>query len=146
MPDDNDLSIEHIVRLANKGVCDVISTKIGRSLTSDEANAISAVIGSEHFWARAEELLIFVRHNSTSDVANAMAMLATRFREGSLTRGEESLPHAKRVNQCDMCNSTGACYCTRKGPGTAARCPRCGGTEKCRHCNGTGARLLDEIG
>jgi len=54
MSDDDDLSIERIVGLANKDVCDAISMKIGRTLTSDESNAILTIIGNEHFWARAE--------------------------------------------------------------------------------------------
>lgn len=140
MLEDSDLSIERIVRLANKDVGDAISTKIGRSLTVDESNAIATIIGTEHFWARAEELLMFVRHRSASEVRDATAMLATRFREGTLASQDASHENSTRVIHCDMCNASGVCYCIRKGPGTAVGCPRCGGTEKCRHCNGTGMR------
>jgi hypothetical protein len=140
MSDDSDLSIERVVQLANKDVCDAISNKMGRSLTTDESGAISAVIGTEHFWARAEELLMFVRHNESSKVQNTTETLAARFRDGTLPTPENSRETTPRVIQCDMCGSTGVCYCIRKGPGTAEKCPRCGGSEKCRHCNGTGTR------
>ena len=140
MPDDSDVSIERIVRLANEDVCEVIATKIGRSLAADELSAISTIIGTEYFWARAEELRMFVQHQSASHVLDTINMLRTRFRDGTLTSREDFRETTTRVLRCDMCNSSGACYCIRKEPGTAAGCPRCGGTGKCRHCNGTGTR------
>ncbi|QDV26946.1 DnaJ-like cysteine-rich domain-containing protein [Aureliella helgolandensis] len=140
MADEDDQSTDHIIRLANSDVGDAISGKIGRSLTSDESQAIAAIIGTEHFWARAEELLMFVRHKAAGDVQNMVATIATRFREGTLPTDDDAHERPARVIHCDMCGSTGVCYCIRKGPGTAVGCPRCSGTEKCRHCNGTGTR------
>ena len=140
MPDENDQNINHIVRLANNDVRHAISSKIGRSLTSDETDAIATILGNEHFWARAEELLMFVRHKDASEVQSMAATLATRFREGTLPKNDGEHERPARVIHCDMCGSAGVCYCIRKRPGTANDCPRCGGTEKCRHCNGTGVR------
>ena len=140
MSDENDQSIDRIVRLANNDVRDAISSKIGRSLTNDETEAIATIIGTEHFWARAEELLMFVRHKDASEVQNMTVTIATRLREGMLPKNETAHERPARVIHCDMCGSTGVCYCIRKGPGNASGCPRCGGTEECRHCNGTGVR------
>lgn len=140
MTDENDQSIDHIIRLANSDVGAAISSKIGRSLTNDELQAIAAIIGNEYFWARAEELLMFARHRTAGDVQNMVATLAERFREGTLPTKDDAHERPARVIHCDMCGTTGVCYCIRKGPGTALGCPRCGGTEKCRHCNGTGVR------
>ncbi len=136
----NDSSIDHIVLIANNDVRDAICRKIGRSLTNDETEAISAIIGTEHFWTRAEELLMFVRHKDVTEVQIMVAKLKTRFREGMLPTNDEARERPARVIHCDMCSATGVCYCIRKGQGTADGCPRCDGTEKCRHCNGTGAR------
>jgi hypothetical protein len=140
MSDESDLSIDQIVQLANKDVREAISTKIGRSVTNEESAAIATFIGTDYFWARAEELLMFTRHKDTSEVRCMTEMLATRYRDGTLIIPEKSSNESKRVIQCDMCGSTGICYCIRKGTETADGCPRCGGTEKCRHCNGTGTR------
>lgn len=140
MSDENESSIDHIVLVANSDVREAISRKIGRSLSNDETEAIAAIIGTEHFWARAEEILMFVRHKDATDVQRMIDTLATRFREGMLPANDEARERPARVIHCDMCSATGVCYCIRKGPGTADGCPRCGGTEKCRHCNGTGAR------
>jgi len=140
MPEDIDPNIERIVRIANRDVCDAISSKIGRALTSDESNAISTFIGTEYFWARAEELSMFVQHRSAEEVTATAVMSATRFREGTLVFQEGSREATKRVIHCNMCKATGDCYCIRQGPRTAVGCPRCGGTAKCRHCNGTGTR------
>ena len=140
MSDENDSSIDHIVLVANNDVRSALSRKIGRPLTHDETEAIAASVGTEHFWARAEELLMFVRHKDVTDVQHMIATLATRFREGMLPAIDEARERPVRVIHCDMCRATGVCYCIRKGPGTADGCPRCGGTEKCCHCNGTGAR------
>lgn len=119
MVDDSDSSIERIVRLANKDACDAISNKIGRPLTSDESNAVSIFIGTEYFWARAEELLMFVQHRSVAEVTDAITGLATRLRDGTLASQVASHETTPRVVECDMCGTSGICYCIRKGPGNA---------------------------
>jgi hypothetical protein len=41
---------------------------------------------------------------------------------------------------CVLCRGSGLCYCRRKGSCGPDQCPRCGGTEKCYPCRGTGKR------
>ena len=140
MSDEGELSIERITRLANEDVRNAISEKIGRSLTDDESNAIFTTIGTEHFWARAEELLMFVQHRNANEVLDTIATLRTQFRNGELALREASHESTPPVTGCDMCKGTGNCYCIRKGPGIAAGCPRCAGSAKCRRCQGKGTR------
>lgn len=52
--------------------------------------------------------------------------------------GPTDEPVATKDLPCWTCQGTGQCFCLRKGPGTAEGCPRCGGTGRCRHCEGTG--------
>lgn len=143
MPDDDDLSIERITQLAIEDVSSAIREKIGRSLSDDESNAVSAIVGTEHFWARAEEMLMFVRNKSSTEVLDAIAALAIRHREQKNkppeTRSGVAEQHdIMRRRPCNMCNGSGTCYCIRKGPGTAVGCPRCAGSAECRHCRGSG--------
>lgn len=135
-----DLSIERITQVAISEVRDAISSKIGRKLTETESNAIAAIIDTEHFWARAEELRMFVQHKAAKDVLEMVTSIGNRYRElgkAAFTSAVQPTP-APRIRHCGMCNGTGKCYCIRKGSGTAEGCSRCAGDAKCRHCRGTG--------
>jgi hypothetical protein len=140
MPDEEDISLAHIVEAANEDVCGAFSDKIRRSLTNDEVSALSIIIGTEYFWARAEELLMFVQSKSKSEVTSAITTLAARFRNGELRKQEGPRETKARVIECNMCQGNGVCYCIRKGPGTAIGCPRCAGSGKCCHCKGRGTQ------
>lgn len=140
MLDDADYSIEQITQLAIAEVSEAISGKIGRDLTDDESGAIAAIIGTEHFWARAEEFRMFVQHKDASHVLAMVTSLGSRYRD--FKAGISDFAPAKpdpvpRARYCNMCNGSGECYCIRKGPGTAAGCPRCAGNGICRHCRGS---------
>jgi hypothetical protein len=132
-----DLSIERITQVAISEAREAISNKIGRELTENESAAITTIIDTEHFWARAEELQMFVQHNDAKDVLEMVTSIGTRYRElGKAAFAPAVQP--PRIRHCGMCNGSGECYCIRKGSGTAVGCPRCAGDGKCRHCRGSG--------
>jgi hypothetical protein len=76
-----DHSIEEITQLAVQDVADAIAAKIGRELSADEFGGVAKIVGTEHFWARAEEMLMFVRYRSEDEVANAVTELGIRYRD-----------------------------------------------------------------
>ena len=140
---EHDLSLERIAKIAVNDVVTAIHEKIGRALTDDEFGFIDSVVGTEHFWARAEEILMFVRQKTATDVLDAITKSGIWYRE-RLTNARDvkpesvSEPTTNRKRSCDMCNSTGVCYCIRKGPGNSSGCPRCESSGSCRYCRGTG--------
>jgi len=133
-----DLSIERITQVAISEVRDAISNKIGRGLTESESDAIAAIVDTEHFWTRAEELRMFVQHKGAEDVSNMVTSIGERCRELGNAAFAPTVPATPRIRNCGMCNGSGECYCLRKGSGTALGCPRCAGDAKCRHCDGSG--------
>jgi hypothetical protein len=138
MTSDEDLSIDRITRLAISEVAEAIRQKVTRDLSSDEFGAIRAIINTEHFWARAEEMRMFVQHKDPKDVLRMLTAIGERYREGGDAAFVPATPPAPSDRYCGICDGTGKCYCLRKGPGTAVGCRRCGGNAKCRHCRGSG--------
>jgi hypothetical protein len=135
---DSDYNIERITQIAISEVCSVISHKIGRELSETEVGGIAAIIDTEHFWARAEELQMFTRHKNAKDVLNMVTNIGNRYRQVGKEAFAPAVPPTPSARYCGMCNGSGECYCIRKGPGTAEGCPRCTGDVKCRHCRGSG--------
>ena len=137
MPDP-DLSIERATQLAIAEVIGAISSKTGRSLTHDETAAVTAIIDTEHFWARAEEMRMFVQLKDPNDVQNMVNSIGERYRNGGKAAFERPAAPDPAPRHCNMCKGSGECYCIRKGPGNAANCPRCSGNAQCRYCRGSG--------
>lgn len=135
---DADLSIERITKIAISEACDVISHKVGRELTAGESNAVAAIIDTEHFWVRAEELQMFVQHKDTQAVSDMLISISERYQQFGKAAFAPVEPVAPQQRDCGICNGSGQCYCLRKGSGTAVGCPRCAGDAKCRHCTGSG--------
>ena len=134
----DDLSIEHITHVAISEVCDALSNKVGRKLTETESNAIAAIIDTEHFWARAEELQMFVRHKDFHAVSDMLTSVSERYTQLGKAAFAPATPVTTIKRNCGICNGSGLCYCHRKGSGNEVDCPRCAGDAKCRHCAGTG--------
>lgn len=89
MADDDDLRIEHIIELAQQDIADAVSEKIGRELTEAEQKGICRIVGGEHFWARAEEMQMFIRFHSRDDVLRMIADVGDHYSE-SHGNGESS--------------------------------------------------------
>jgi len=135
---DADLSIERITQVAISEVRDAISDKVGRKLSETESNVIAAIIDTEHFWARAEELQMFVQHKDSRAVSDMLTSISERYQQFGKAAFASATSAAPQQRNCGICNGTGQCYCLRKGSGTEVGCARCAGDAKCRHCAGSG--------
>ncbi len=143
MQNEEDVSLERITKIAVNDVATAIREKIGRTLTDDEFGFIESVVGTEHFWARAEEMLMMVRRKTASDVLDAITKSGLWYRDRlenteKVELNSASPPTRILKRTCDMCSGTGICYCIRKGPGNSTGCPRCESSGQCRYCRGTG--------
>ncbi len=112
---DADLSIQRITQIAISEACDAISHKIGRELTAGESNAVAAIIDTEHFWARAEELQMFVQHNDSQAVSDMLTLTSERYEQFGKASFGSVKPVAPQQRDCGICNGSGQCYCLRKG-------------------------------
>jgi hypothetical protein len=75
----NDLSIESIIRTACKDVEGAASHKLSRDLTDREKHGIQLLVNTEHFWARAEEALMFIRFNDADRINAMLVHLAAKW-------------------------------------------------------------------
>ncbi len=84
MDDADDLSIESIIRASRNDVEAAASHKLSRDLTDREKRGIELLINTEHFWARAEEALMFIRFNDADKVGVMLAQLAAKYEARSM--------------------------------------------------------------
>jgi hypothetical protein len=79
MSDADDLSIQSIIRTACRDVEIAASRKLNRDLIDRERHGIELLVNTEHFWARAEEALMFIRFNDADRINRMLAHLSSKY-------------------------------------------------------------------